>query len=197
MSHVSGRKKILDYSCQIFEHDNNFPKELCLHERAQYSSYGEQYVEYKKENRVIDFDDILMLTYKEMMKSDYSCKDYLYTSYKWIQVDEVQDLNPLQLAIIEKMSSGEDSTIIYLGDERQAIYSFLGANHGSIVSIEAKCGSNVFNLSNNYRSPMYLLDMLNDYARTILKIDNDKLPTTTNKTYLDDALQLVKCISDE
>ena len=190
-------KKILDYSCQIFEHDNNFPKELCLHERAQYSSYGEQYVEYKKENRVIDFDDILMLTYKEMMRSDYSCKDYLYTSYKWIQVDEVQDLNPLQLAIIEKMSSGEDSTIIYLGDERQAIYSFLGANHGSIVSIEAKCGSNVFNLSNNYRSPMYLLDMLNDFARTILKIDNDKLPTTTNKTYLDDALQLVKCVSNE
>ena len=44
---------------------------------------------------------------------------------------------------------------------------------------------------------MYLLDMLNDYARTILKIDNDKLPTTTNKTYLDDTLQLVKCISDE
>lgn len=58
-------KKILDYSCQIFEHDNNFPKELCLHERAQYSSYGEQYVEYKKENRVIDFDDILMLTTKK------------------------------------------------------------------------------------------------------------------------------------
>lgn len=107
-----------------------------------------------------------------MMKSDYSCKDYLYTSYKWIQVDEVQDLNPLQLAIIEKMSSGEDSTIIYLGDEHQAIYSFLGANHGSIVSIEAKCGCNVFNLSNNYRSPMYLLDMLNDYARTILKCYN-------------------------
>ena len=67
------------------------------------------------------------------MKSDYSCKDYLYTSYKWIQVDEVQDLNPLQLAIIEKMSSGEDSTIIYLGDERQAIYAFLGANHGSTI----------------------------------------------------------------
>ena len=33
---------------------------MCLHERAQYSSYGEQYVEYKKENRVIDFDDILI-----------------------------------------------------------------------------------------------------------------------------------------
>ena len=90
------------------------------------------------------------MTYKEMMKSEFSSKDYLYTSYKWIQVDEVQDLNPLQLAI----------------------YSFLGANHGSIVSIEAKCGSNVFNLSNNYRSPMYLLDMLNDYARTILKCYN-------------------------
>ena len=190
-------KKVLDYSCKKFELDNKFPKELRLHEHAQYINFGEQYVEYKEENRLIDFDDILMLTYREMMKTDFLSMNYLFTSYKWIQVDEVQDLNPLQLAIIEKMSSGENSTIIYLGDERQAIYGFLGANHGSIASIEAKCGANLFNLSNNYRSPMYLLDMLNDYARTILKIDNDRLPTTTNKTYLDDALLLVKCIDSE
>ena len=189
--------KILDYSCKQFEYENNFPKELRLHERAQYSSYGELYVEYKRENQVIDFDDILLLTYKEMMNPDFTSKNYLFTGYKWIQVDEVQDLNPLQLSIIEKLSSGNSATIIYLGDERQAIYGFLGANHGSIENIERKCGDNVFNLSNNYRSPMYLLDMLNDYARNILKIDNDKLPTTTNKTYLDDALQLVKCVSNE
>ena len=190
-------KNILDYSCKQFEYDNKFPKELCLHESAQYSSYGEQYIEYKRENQVIDFDDILLLTYKEMMNPDFASKNYLFTDYKWIQVDEVQDLNPLQLSIIENISSRNSATIIYLGDERQAIYGFLGANHVSIENIERKCGKNVFNLSNNYRSPLYLLDMLNDYARNILKIDNDKLPTTTNKTYLDDALQLVKCVSDE
>ena len=55
-------------------------------------------------DRLIDFDDILMLTYREMMKTDFLSMNYLFTSYKWIQVDEVQDLNPLQLAIIEKMN---------------------------------------------------------------------------------------------
>ena len=65
-----------------------------------------------------------------------------------------------------------------------------------IVNIGKTCVSNVFNLSNNYRSPMYLLDMLNDYATTVLKIDVDKLPTTTNNEHVDDALQLIKCYDD-
>lgn len=49
---------------------------------------------------------------------------YVRSSYKWIQVDEVQDLNPIQLAIIEKLVAEDYNSVVYLGDERQAIYSF-------------------------------------------------------------------------
>ena len=43
------------------------------------------------------------------------------------QVDETQDMTPLQLAIIELVSDSVDHTALFLGDEQQAIFSFLGA----------------------------------------------------------------------
>lgn len=186
-------KDVLDYACFLFERDNHFPPSLCIHSNARFNSYSEAYISFKKENQLIDFDDILYLTYKAMMSPDFNPEEYKYSSYKWVQVDEVQDLNPLQLGIIEKLVAEESPTVVFLGDERQAIYSFIGANHDSIVHIENLCSGNIWNLSKNYRSPLYLLDMLNDFAKYILNIDDRRLPTTTNRTHLDDALQTIKC----
>lgn len=176
---------------------NNFPYEIAGKEPfidSRTRDLAERYIEYKKENRLIDFDDILLLTYKALMEDDYQQK-YQYSSYKWIQVDEVQDLNPIQLGIIEKLVAKDYESVVYLGDERQAIYSFLGAKQDSIMYIKKKAGKNLFVLSNNYRSPMYLLDMLNDYAIYRLKIDATLLPITNNKEHIDDGLMLINCNS--
>lgn len=143
--------------------ENNSPFEIVGNDDDIYNntkSLAERYADYKKENRIIDFDDILLITYKALMEEGYQQK-YVRSSYKWIQIDEVQDLNPIQLAIIEKLVAEDYKSVVYLGDERQAIYSFLGARHESIERIKKKAGKNFFILSNNYRSPMYLLDMLN------------------------------------
>ena len=196
-------KGVTDYAGKIFEEENDFPADVrrSINPKTaawehQYLPLARNYIDYKKENQVIDFDDIILLTYKAMMEPDYKKEYPLFSNYKWIQVDEVQDLTPLHLAIIEKLKSPEQYTLLYLGDERQAIYAFLGAGHNCILNIENLCGNNIFYLSNNYRSPMYLLDMLNDYAKTVLKIDSDKLPTTNNKEHIDDALQLIRCYDD-
>lgn len=194
-------KGILDYSCKLEEVELDFPTNLLLHKDAptsdyygsvQYQDFANQYRLFKKENRVIDFDDILFLTYNALRNPNYR-KDYKHSSYKWIQVDEIQDLNPLQLAIIDKLTAPDFHSVVFLGDERQAIYSFLGTKVDSISTLSQRCNGNIFHFSNNYRAPIYLLDMLNDYAIEQLKIDSNKLPTTSNKTYLDDALTMVKC----
>lgn len=174
---------------------NHFPYEIAGNERyidPSIKELAERYSNYKEENKLIDFDDILLLTYSALMEDNYQQK-YHYSSYKWIQVDEVQDLNPIQLAIIEKLVAKDYHSVVYLGDERQAIYSFLGANHDSIVSIKEKAGENFFVLSNNYRSPMYLLDMLNNYAIYRLRVDATLLPKTNNKQHVDDGLLLINC----
>lgn len=188
----------LDNSCKIFEEDNHFPVEMRLHANADYrgSSTGRQYYEYKKENGMIDFDDVLMLTYKIMSSPDYDRSKYIMSSYSWIQVDEVQDLNPLQFALIEFLKTS-NPTVLYLGDERQAIYGFLGADEKSIAKLKQRYNNNIFRLSKNFRSPLYLLDMLNDYAVSHLGISSENLPTTINTQHLDDALIVVPCSYEE
>ena len=191
-------KGVLDFACKKFE-EENFPPELHLHRNPQirdyakplYQNYAQQYIDFKNENRLIDFDDILFLTYKALLEPDY--RKYKLSSFKWIQVDEVQDLNPLQLAIIEKLKADDFSSVLYLGDQRQAIYSFLGTDRESVFNISKLCGNNVFHLYNNYRSPIILLDMLNDYAAEQLGVQSEMLPQTTNQSYLDDALTLASC----
>jgi hypothetical protein len=55
-----------------------------------------------------------------------------HKKYKWIQVDEVQDLNALQLAIVDELTDS-DPTVMYLGDEQQAIFSFMGADNVAVL----------------------------------------------------------------
>lgn len=187
--------KATSVAARNYMKDNNFPFGI-LGNDYNIDSYtkdlAQKYTDYKKENRIIDFDDILLITYKALMEEGYQQK-YVGSSYKWIQVDEVQDLTPIQLSIIEKLVAKDYKSVVYLGDERQAIYSFLGARRESIEKIKQKAGKNFFILSNNYRSPMYLLDMLNNYAIYKLKVDASLLPKTTNNQHLDDGLMLVNC----
>ena len=190
----------LTLKCAYFQtaQSEEFPEDICSMYRVKekdesnFSPYAQVYNLYKKEEQVIDFEDILLLTYKALSEEDYQQK-YKYSSYDWIEIDEVQDLNPLQFAIVEKLRSNKPaSTIVYFGDERQAIFSFIGAKKNSIAELIKKCDKSIF-LSNNYRCPQYLLDFLNDYAINELGIDNDCLPETNNKTHLDDSLISVKC----
>ena len=83
---------------------------------------AKKYEDYKKGFSAIDYDELLIITYNILVNQEIGHK-----KYSWIQVDEVQDLNPLQIAIIDELSSKENQVVVYLGDEQQAIFSFIGA----------------------------------------------------------------------
>ncbi|MBQ4029733.1 MAG: ATP-binding domain-containing protein, partial [Prevotella sp.] len=101
----------------------------------------------------------------------------------WIQVDEVQDLNPLQLAIIDAITDRDRKfTVMYLGDEQQAIFSFMGAKVSTLDSLREKCAKNLHHLYVNHRSPKYLLEVFNEYAITVLNIPRTLLPKANNVT---------------
>lgn len=140
-----------------------------------------QYAQYKESNRLLDFEDLLLLTfdaYAEDAKAD--AEESLYRHYPWIQVDEVQDLNPLQLAIIDLITSPSPHTVMYLGDEQQAIFSFMGAKLSTLESLKIKCDGHVHHLNVNHRSCKYLLDTFNAYASDVLHIDKQLLPEADN-----------------
>ncbi len=138
-------------------------------------SLAYRYKSDKRANNLLDFEDLLLLTY-DAMRSDSIGK---YKRYPWVQVDEVQDLNPLQLAIIDAITAPEGATTVYLGDEQQAIYSFMGAKTETLNDLKERCAGHVHYLNVNHRSPAYLLEVFNHYAEKVLNIDRNLLPTTT------------------
>ena len=138
--------------------------------------YAGCYARYKEENHLFDFEDLLLYTY-DIYRSDPTCK-----RYPWIQVDEVQDLNGMQLAIIDLLTAEDNPMVMYLGDEQQAIFSFMGAKVETLTLLKMRCKGNVHHLQRNHRSPKYLLDVFNDYAEKQLKIDRELLPLSDNDT---------------
>ena len=148
-----------------------------------------QYERYKRENNLVDFEDLLVMAYNHLGGVDEpgSQETFMPTSYhryRWIQVDEVQDLNPLQLAIVDLLTDksspsvigSENFTVMYLGDEQQAIFSFMGARLSTLDMLRKRCGRQVHHLSTNHRSPSYLLEVFNEYAQHVLRIDKALLP---------------------
>ena len=131
-------------------------------------SLARHYQEYKQAHQLYDFEDLLLLTYDAL----HADTDSQYKRYEWIQVDEVQDLNPMQVAIIEMLSTNTPtSTMLYFGDDQQAIFSFMGAKLETVSRLAAKAGDHVYRLTFNHRSPRYLTDVFNRYADDVLHID--------------------------
>ncbi len=168
----------------LFAQDD-FPRWLALAKKYNFNfellpsehlalRYALMYNEYKDARSIIDFADILIYAYDNLIK------DNSHRRYPWIQIDEVQDLNELQLAIVDQLTA-PDATVMYLGDEQQAIFSFMGAKLSLLYLLKKRCAGNLLYLGNNYRSPQYLLDVCNDFAKSELKVDPELLPNSPDK----------------
>ena len=136
----------------------------------QFLRYAHAYQAYKRQNLLLDFEDLLLLTY-------FALHDNAdYKRYPWIQVDEVQD----QSSQHDTHSLSDEGCIIYLGDEQQAIFSFMGAKLSTLGLLKDRCKGNIHYLGQNHRSPKYLLDFLNRYAVNELHTDPELLPQTAD-----------------
>lgn len=172
----------------LYQIRHNHPGEVWLYDfvfdnedpqNKEIQDFAEKYIQFKEENNVLDFNDLLLYTYTALMQVDY--RDiYERTNYKWIQIDEVQDLNRLQFSIVDKITSSADFTVMYLGDEQQAIFSFMGARLNNLEMLKEKASGKVLRLYKNHRSPKYLLDLYNDFAIKELGINSEFLPDTDN-----------------
>ena len=92
----------------------------------------DEFQEYKKENAIIDYNDMEQLFLKLLNMDTF--KEEIRQRYKVVMVDEFQDSNPTQLRIFDRLSElvGES---IWVGDPKQAIYGFRGADTELIQNI--------------------------------------------------------------
>lgn len=172
---------IVDLQHALSQREAGMPQELIVHADRLLEAddpsgqnkvaLARLYAEYKETDCLLDFEDLLEKTYI------YASQDADRHRYKWIQIDEVQDLNRLQLAIVD-LFAADDATIVYLGDEQQAIFSFVGARLDALYYLRNRCSPHIHHLGTNHRSPKYLLDVFNQYATRQLGMDASLLPTT-------------------
>ncbi|CEN77062.1 DNA helicase [[Clostridium] sordellii] len=118
------------------------------------------YEEYKESIKKIDFDDMLIKTYN-LLKQNKQILDRVRSVYRYILVDEFQDINKVQFEVI-KLIASPNNNIFVVGDEDQSIYGFRGSRPDFLLEFEDYFkGSKKYVLDINYRSKKDITDIAN------------------------------------
>ena len=114
----------------------------------------------KKASNNMDYDDLLV-NWLKLLKDVKKAKDRFSEQFKYILVDEYQDTNKIQSAVIQELSTFHKNVLV-VGDDAQAIYSFRGADVSNILDFpKVYKGAKIFKLESNYRSSPEILDLAN------------------------------------
>ena len=110
---------------------------------------GEVLLACAEDRSVCDFDDMLWLPVVHGLPT---------SSWDWVVVDEAQDLSRVQQELIASCL-GPTSRLLVVGDDRQAIYRFRGADARAFDSLAERFGCRVLPLSITYRCPTSVVAM--------------------------------------
>lgn len=118
------------------------------------------YEEHKEQLNKIDFDDMLIKTYN-LLKFNQQALDMVRNIYRYILVDEFQDINKVQFEVL-KLISHPNNNIFVVGDEDQSIYGFRGARPDFLLQFEQYFNNtNTILLDINYRSKNEITEIAN------------------------------------
>ena len=121
--------------------------------------YGE-YENYLLNKNLLDFDDLLYLTYAILLKNDNIAKQ-MSEKYHYIMVDEYQDTNEIQYKILKRLCLAHTNLCV-VGDDDQSIYGWRGANVKNILGFPKEFDEvKVVKLEENYRSSEQILNAAN------------------------------------
>jgi DNA helicase-2/ATP-dependent DNA helicase PcrA len=124
---------------------------------------AEVYADYeaaKQAAGAIDYEDMLLRT-AELLERDPESAATVRQRYRFLTVDEYQDVNPAQHALLRAWLGDRDELCV-VGDDDQTIYSFTGASSTYLVGFSRDFPAAVtVRLTRNYRSTRQVLDLAN------------------------------------
>lgn len=134
-------------------------RKAIMDRRPVFEATIRKYLEYKKERRYLDYDDILHRVATGLLRNPEAA-EHLASYYDHILIDEMQDTNPLQYRLLQ--SFWNRCSLFCVGDDAQSIYGFRGADFNSVHHFtEVVPDARVMRLTTNYRSTQRILDFAN------------------------------------
>ncbi|QQY78983.1 ATP-dependent helicase/nuclease subunit A [Keratinibaculum paraultunense] len=157
-------KRAIDHALMIREIEYRWTYDALMDLIIQ---IDEEYTNRKDELAALDYDDLQILTLR--LLEDESIKKKYQNRFKYIMIDEFQDTNELQKNIFYKLCSKDSlldcSNLFIVGDPKQSIYGFRGADlqvfYDVMEDIEKVSNQKPITLDKNFRSFDTILDFLN------------------------------------
>lgn len=115
-------------------------------ERSLYESYDAEL----RASAALDYDDLLLLTYR-LFEERPKVADFYQRQYRYICIDEAQDLNEAQYRLLVSLCGSEFKNVIMVGDPKQAIYVWNGADPKYLDLFEREFSAKKITLTENFR----------------------------------------------
>ena len=137
--------------------------------RAAIARVYKIYEERLHANNALDFDDLLIKTVR-LLRTSSEVREKYNNKFRYILVDEYQDTNLLQFALIRFLTEKQQN-ICVVGDEDQSIYKWRGADIANILNFEKHFpDARIIRLEQNYRSTQVILDV----AGAVVKYNTER-----------------------
>ena len=130
-----------------------------------------RYAQRCRQANAMDFDDLLVNTY-QLFKNNEQIRRKYANKYQYVLVDEYQDTNSVQQAIVTLLTK-DLQRVCVVGDDAQSIYSFRGANIDNILNFQKEYTNvRLFKLEQNYRSTQLIVQA----ANSLIKKNERQIP---------------------
>ena len=123
-----------------------------------------EYCNYCKQNKKIDYDDMQIECLK-LLKKNKDILDCWRDRYQYIQVDECQDVCHTQMELIELLANPRNNLCI-VGDDDQSLYQFRGAKPEIMLAFEKKANAKRITLDTNYRSGKKIVSAASEFIKS-------------------------------
>jgi DNA helicase-2/ATP-dependent DNA helicase PcrA len=167
------------------ESKGNLKKEIIkkiesLEKTKEFAGFYNIYENLKRENGLMDYNDVLEYTLY-LVKEFEDVKNDIRENYLYVLVDEHQDSTGVQNEFLKSIWGDiEKPNIFVVGDDRQLIYGFSGANIDYFTSFKNDFpGAKIITLIENYRSTESILNLADSLLES--SISSGKLKSNTSK----------------
>lgn len=139
------------------------PKSFAKSKRCEtdnFVKFFETYEKFKKDKGLIDFDDMINLSY-EVLKNDSAILKKYRDRFKFIQLDEGQDTSRSQFQVL-KLLAKPNNNLFVVADDDQSIYAFRGANTEELFKFQKEYDDiATFYMEENFRSTKNIVNIAN------------------------------------